>query len=682
MHPFKKYLIVFVSILSLLGLVSGIVGCVKEDIAAVHEKGGKRYGVTRGLFQGRWYHYYERGLSFAEGKFWQEAERDYRSAIRQRDGDQLRARTYGVHFIEYFPHRELGVALFHQKRYQEAIEELNISLNAEVSAKAEFYLDRARKAKILALAADKKNPQIMVSSPAQDHYTNAQRVRISGRVRDDTFVKAIQVNGEDVRIDLSSPEVRLDLDVALQIGKNTVTVAATDIVGNTSQLQVTVHVDRMGPVISLDPSALRDTATSGKILVRGIVYDDTNLAKLVVNDHRISMPRAKEFELEQYVVLAAAQEEIVVEASDELGNQTMAKISVDKKSSMVPSVLLAAASIPYLAENQSKPGKSKEVTLPRDNIKPLIEINDWETNQSVYLDEAYLAGHAQDNEWVDSLMLNEQHILRRPGKSVFFNSLVTLNIGPNLFQFEAWDHSGNQTALKINIERKIQEVRDIGARMDLVIVPFLRKGSSYRYGAVVEEMLLSALERSNRFRITSALGLDPQELEDPEAAARIGRRMKANYVLTGTLIESQDSLDIYANVIETSSSLIMSREDVYGEQIDRRVIRNLCRGLAIKLKDDFPVVEGKVSEVQGKRIRLDFSGEHRLIKGMRCILFREELRLDEQSKKILDRREIRLGSALITTVKKTSESKMVCEAEIYATTENFQIKRGHLVITQ
>jgi TolB-like protein len=299
----------------------------------------------------------------------------------------------------------------------------------------------------------------------------------------------------------------------------------------------------------------------------------------------------------------------------------------------------------------------------------------------VYLDEAYLAGNAQDNEWVESLMLNEQPILRRPGKTVFFNNLVTLNIGANPFQFEAWDHSGNQTELTINIDRKAQEVRDIGARMDLVIVPFLRKGSNDRFGPVIEEALLSELEKSNRFQMVSALGVDHQKLKDPNEAVRIGKDMGKNYVLTGTIIENENSLDIFANVIETDSSQIVTRKDVYDEHIDRRALKKLCRGLIIKLKDDLPLVEGKVSEVQGKRVRLDFTGEHRIVKGMRCILFREDLRLDEQTKRVVDRREIRLGSALITAVKKAPERKTVCEAKIYEN-ENVQIELGHLVITQ
>ena len=88
-------------------------------------------------------------------------------------------------------------------------------------------------------------------------------------MQDDTFVKTIQVNGEDLRIDLSAPEIQLNVEIPLKNGKNTVTVIAVDIVGKSSQLQHTVHVDRMGPVISIDPPVLREAGDFRKNIGQG-----------------------------------------------------------------------------------------------------------------------------------------------------------------------------------------------------------------------------------------------------------------------------------------------------------------------------------------------------------------------------------------------------------------------------
>ena len=159
-HP-KKFSCLFL-LISLGLFIVVTLGCVKEDMTEGCIKEGKRYGIVKGLFQGRWYHYYERGLSLAEGHCWGNAEKDLREALKQRDdGDRRWARTYGMHFIDYFPHRELGIVLFNQNRYADAIRELEVSLNATVTAKAEFYLDQGRKALILSQTPDNRSSEIL-----------------------------------------------------------------------------------------------------------------------------------------------------------------------------------------------------------------------------------------------------------------------------------------------------------------------------------------------------------------------------------------------------------------------------------------------------------------------------------------------------------------------------------------
>ena len=94
-----------------LFVVAGLLlagGCV-SDPPSVREKDGQQYGVTDGVFRGRWWSYYERGTSYLAGGFHEEAAADFQQALKGRSRDTWRARTYGLHFVEYFPARELGV---------------------------------------------------------------------------------------------------------------------------------------------------------------------------------------------------------------------------------------------------------------------------------------------------------------------------------------------------------------------------------------------------------------------------------------------------------------------------------------------------------------------------------------------------------------------------------------------
>jgi len=96
------------TLISLLSLL-WVAGCAVER-GQIYVKDDKRYGVTsQNTWRDRWWDHYERGTSYAEGEFWDEALADFTAAAGQRDRDQRRARTYGMHLIDYFPHREIGI---------------------------------------------------------------------------------------------------------------------------------------------------------------------------------------------------------------------------------------------------------------------------------------------------------------------------------------------------------------------------------------------------------------------------------------------------------------------------------------------------------------------------------------------------------------------------------------------
>jgi tetratricopeptide (TPR) repeat protein len=84
-----------------------------------------------GTFRGKWWNYYERALESAEKGDWDAALSDLNAAIDKRDKDQRNARTYGMHFVDYFPHRELGIAYFNKGDLANAAKELEDSTKME-----------------------------------------------------------------------------------------------------------------------------------------------------------------------------------------------------------------------------------------------------------------------------------------------------------------------------------------------------------------------------------------------------------------------------------------------------------------------------------------------------------------------------------------------------------------------
>src|SRR5262245_4253428 len=235
-----------------LWLLLSVIGCAVER-GKVYVKDGVRYGVTSGqIWRGRWWNYYERGVSYAAGELWDEAMADFQAALAQYHQDERRVRTYGLHLIDYFPHRELGVVYYRLARYPEAIREFETSLSTVETAKTKFYLNRARKALLEQTGGDPTPPRIVLESPADGFLTNRFAVTVKGRAEDDTSVAALTINGQPLFVELAVPLLPFTQEVALHEGPNTIDVVAVDLLGHATRQRLSVYADRQGPLVSLE----------------------------------------------------------------------------------------------------------------------------------------------------------------------------------------------------------------------------------------------------------------------------------------------------------------------------------------------------------------------------------------------------------------------------------------------
>lgn len=159
-----------------------LTSCVRTTSLA--EPAGLPPGTIGTAFRNRWWHFYERGLSWSAAGRYAEAETDLRQCLRQRQTDSRYARTYGMHFVQCFAHRELGAVLLHLGRRDEAERELRLSLAQEPSAKAEWLLRHLDGAPAPAAdtTATPRHEQITLGSVVA---SPAERMQISGRIDGD-----------------------------------------------------------------------------------------------------------------------------------------------------------------------------------------------------------------------------------------------------------------------------------------------------------------------------------------------------------------------------------------------------------------------------------------------------------------------------------------------------------------
>ncbi|MBP6672471.1 MAG: hypothetical protein KA247_04950 [Bacteroidetes bacterium] len=92
--------------------------------------------------QNKFYNYYSTGLDYIQKQDWQRAITEFRSAASLEFEDVQRKRTYGTRFIEYYPHREIGIALYMIGDTENAKKELELSLAYRSSDRGEEYFKR------------------------------------------------------------------------------------------------------------------------------------------------------------------------------------------------------------------------------------------------------------------------------------------------------------------------------------------------------------------------------------------------------------------------------------------------------------------------------------------------------------------------------------------------------------
>ena len=269
-------------------------GCA-VDRGPVYTKDGKQYGVTASKFwRNTWWQNYERGLSYAEGEFWDEAVASFQAALATRLGqrDQRRANTYGLHFIDhYFPHRELGIVYYRLGRYQDAAARADHVPDHVESAKAKFYLNKVRQGPPANRAGVTQRHRALCSMrPLDGLLTNRFTVMAVGHVEDDTYVSAIAINGRPLFIELAEPRLAFAEEVALHDGPNTIDIVAEDLLG---QADLPAPHRAPGPPWTAPQPGARgtpwDAATPAASGCKGLVSDQSRITRFVLAGQQVPL---------------------------------------------------------------------------------------------------------------------------------------------------------------------------------------------------------------------------------------------------------------------------------------------------------------------------------------------------------------------------------------------------------
>jgi len=624
--------------------------CTGQGWAPVQVREDKEYGKVRGAFRHRWWNYYERGLSFAEGQFFPEALSDLEQAIRQRGRDQRRARTYGMHFIDYFPHREVGIISYETGDLNTAKKELELSLSHFPSSKARFYLDLVRKASIEKSGKEVLPPRLTLGLKTDEVWTRDDPVVLSGLAEDEHYVAGIAISGVPVFFEGAQKRIPFQQSLNLPQGRHAIKVMARNLLGKKTRRSVVIHVDRDGPVVALEELHIAPATPFNEVTISGSIYDESGISHLSVNGEPIPGPEGVEFPFTHRLAVDTDSLELV--ARDQLGNQTSASIPLASSSLSYRPVLLASARSDVAYHLVAG------LFSPRDTDPPIIRIKGWADRQTVYLEKVYIEGLVSDESNVETLTVNKSPVLRHKGRHIFFSHMASLEEGENVLTIEARDEAGNGATRTLTIIRCIPKALQFAERLSLTAFPFEQRGQVSEACLAFQDNLIDALVDQNRFRIIERDKLDAileeqklsrTKLCDRQTALRLGKIVAAQCIVTGSIVESRTGIEAVARLIDTETSEILSTQDVYDEVKDIAALRGLAEGMAVKFHRDFPLVDGLVVERKGEYIFTDLG--HDAIKlQRRLIVYREEEMKHPMTGKMVGSDNVILGGARVTQV--------------------------------
>jgi curli biogenesis system outer membrane secretion channel CsgG len=614
----KLYLIL------ILAVIVVIFSCAQKPSGTVYVKNGKQYGKVAGTFRHRWWNYYERGVSYADGEFYAEAVSDFKEAIRQRERDQRRARTYGMHLVDYFPHRELGIVHYFIGDLQSAQQELELSLMQFPSAKARFYRDRVRKNLIEKQKKAVPPPILNLDIRTERIWTKADPVVISGVAEDDNYINRLTINNTLLFMQGAQKIFRFEEKLALSQGRHTVEIEVENLIGKITKQTLTIQVDREGPTIVVDQIELKDTATGKEVLIGGSIFDEAGVSELTIYGRRLAITRGVEVSFAKK--LALDKDELEVIAKDTLKNQTTARISLSSfKTGGISRIMLACSDCDEPAT------RIAGIFGLNDTRPPEILLKGWTGSQTVFQEKIYLEGQVRDQNKIVDLLLNDKQILRRRGNIIFFNRLVELAEGENILAIKAGDEKGNSAQKVITVVRRIPKVLQLNERLSMTVLPFEQKGELSEISNSFQDYLINDLVNRNRFNMVERTKLEAileeqklsrTKLFDEKTALKLGRLIASQVITAGSIVSSRTGVEIIARVIDTETSAILAAADVYDEVAELKTLRLLSEGLAVKFHREFPLLQGLVIQKKGDNIFTDL-GENLIKVQRRLIIFRD-----------------------------------------------------------
>ncbi len=639
-----------VAVLSCIAFIF-LPGCASYDIADLskYRRNGIQYGATQGTFRPRWWSYYERGRSFADGGFLDEAERDLREALARKSIDDRRSRTYGLHYTHYFGNRELGVLLYRRGRYNDAIRYLNKSLSQDPSEKTEFYLNKCQQ-ELSRNKSDFNPPAIKLD--ILPGLTNTPRLIIAGFATDDRYVDSIRINDRTIAPILKQSRLEFRQLIDLRSGPNTITIVATDTAGNETQESHEIILDSEPPLISLIPVPPSEIVLS----VKDALPVDIDMSATV--NLEVVRRVGNQFTLRTRV----GADFYYAEFQDTANNRNGIRIDADAlklgcyRSRNSPASSQRASPILLASTDLSSAYLTSRVTQNERALNDFqIEIEHLRPKMKVYQDHLLVSGRVSGE--FKSVVFDRQTKIHN-GKNTRFAFSKYLEPGRNQFNLEITSRDNKKSTHSFTIDRLPEPEDDRELRARLMLCPIANARGGRGLTSNVFANLLVSLHKHRRFRIVETKHRDlideaQKLIRDgwirASSAARVGKIRDADYSLACTIRPTETEVEIFGRLIDTATGKVLVAFDAFEVTKSDVDYANVYNRFVKKLSQSFPVVQETISKIHRGKVVLDVGHNANIRDGMKFLAFhRGKPLVDSETGQVLIKGIINVDGELST----------------------------------
>ena len=618
------------------GLLPGRSGLGSMALAIV--AGGLLVGcATTGdqPFRGRWWSFYERGSTRLQAGAWEEAATDFRAAAAVRGRDQHWARTYGLHLLrDYFPNRDLGIALYRQGRVDEAIGILEKSLEMTFTGAGAYFLDQARRDRVLVGNLDGAPPVIEVLAPGLETTVGDLGVKVTAAISDDTYVSIVTINGLPASPRVSSPRHEVEQFVSLHPGANTIRLEATDISGKITRRDIALSADHDGPAIRLDePIQLPG-------VISGLARDGSGVTQVMVGDQEATLT-AEPGGLYRFwasVGTDSLTRPLQCAAEDVHGNKTI-------------------LAVPGIGENLALAANISPGAFPSAFAELLVLANPFEGVAGHPAPDSVIEfNHVPDlRVYVDSIRVqvavssagtdDKFHLLVGPEAPSASNAIalipgstrqvvsrrVSLADGENTItaRLARPDGEAAQSTLRVTRLTPPYELPEYRLSAALLFPVWLENssvdpavsGNVYRNFEKAMDSRFTVLDRQEAFQnLLVERQVSSANLASAESRLQLGELLNAEVLIEGKIRMIDDQIiGISADIINSETSAKRAMIDVAGPAANHEA---LATELAELLKQAYPRVPGYVLKTLDDRAALTSLGTADGVKpDMRCVFY-------------------------------------------------------------